>query len=417
MRKGFLLLSLLLVTVVPLPAFGAGPDPKSDEVFTATAAIPLPDSQKVAAFDISFVDPVISLYLLADRTNKAIDLVDTETNTLLTQLQASFAGTQSCGVSGAGPNDCVGPNGVLVVDHTEVWAGDGPVVSGGVVTTESTVKVIELFNQQLTHTISTGGQRRADELCYDSADDLILVANDAEGPPPVYPFVSFIATGGNTTFTPYTVVGKITMDGTNGAPKATNGIEQCQWSPKTGKFYLNIPEVNGPGDDSAPGAVLVISPQTMQIDKTFAIPHDKCAGPQGMALGPHNQILLGCNASTSSVIINQHSGAVIATLANEGGPDQVWFNEGDNHYFLAESSAATPQLGVVDAVSHHTDQSTPTGSSHAHSVAADSASNQVYVPIPAGATAGVCSANGVSDAQGCIAVFTTTTDDKNGHGP
>ena len=29
--------------------------------------------------------------------------------------------------------------------------------------------------------------------------------------------------------------------------KATDGIEQCQWSPRTGKFYLAVPEVNGSG--------------------------------------------------------------------------------------------------------------------------------------------------------------------------
>ena len=70
----------------------------------------------------------------------------------------------------------------------------------------------------------------------------------------------------------YAVTGKITMmDGTAGSPKATAGIEQCQWSRRTGKFYLNIPEVNGPGDDTAPGAVLVIDPVSMTIEKT--LPH------------------------------------------------------------------------------------------------------------------------------------------------
>ena len=49
---------------------------------------------------------------------------------------------------------------------------------------------------------------------------------------------------------------------------------------------------------------------------------------------------------------------------------------------------------------------------NAHSVAADPVFNQVYVPIPAGNST-VCSAAGgaTSDANGCIAVFTTPNDD------
>jgi hypothetical protein len=357
---------------------------------TLSGAITLPGGELVTAFDISFVDPVLRLYLLGDRTNKAVDVIDPDTNTVLTPLGAGlFTGTAACSPP-AGANDCAGPNGVLTVNQKEVWAGDG----------NSTVKVFDLSSGTLTHTIPTGGTKRADELCFDPVDQLILMANDADTPP----FLSFIPTEGPSA---YTVVKTITMDGTNGTPKATNGIEQCQWSPTTGKFYVNIPEVSGPGDDSAPGATLVISPTTMAIVQTFNLPHSSCAGPQGMAIGPSNQILLGCNASTSSVLINQHSGAVISILQNEGGPDEVWFNEGDGHYYLAQSSFSTPELGVVDSTGHKTLPGTPTGSARAHSVAADSITNQIYVPIPSTATAGVCGSGGGTDSLGCIAVYTS----------
>jgi len=355
---------------------------------TLSNAITLAGGEHVTAFDISFVDPGLRLYLLADRTNKRIQVIDTDTNTVLTPLGAGlFTGTAPCSPP-AGANDCAGPDGVLTVNGKEVWAGDG----------NSTVKVFDIASATLTHTIPTGGTKRADELCFDPVDQLILIANDADTPP----FVSFIPTAGPKA---YTVVNTITMDGSNGTPKATNGIEQCQWSPSTGMFYLNIPEVSGPGDDSAPGAVLVISPTTMAIENTFNLPHSKCAGPQGMAVGPSNQILIGCNASTSSVLINQNSGAVISTLQNEGGPDEVWFNEGDDHYYLAQSAFSTPELGVVDSTGHKPLPGTPTGSARAHSVAADSITNQIYVPIPSGSTAGVCTSGGGSDSLGCIAVY------------
>lgn len=386
----------------------------ADEVFSAKTAISLPSSQKVTSFDISFVDPVIGLYLLADRTNKTVDLVDTTTNTVLVQLTATppFAGATPS-------NNNAGPDGVITVNHREIWAGDGP----------SQIKVIDLFSQKTTHVISTGGANRADELCFDPRDQLVLMANDAESP---FPFITLISTEN------YSVLQRITMDGTVASggqvasPAATNGIEQCQWDRRTGKFYVNIPEVSGPGNDTKPGAVVTISPQTLQIDAVYSIPIDKCAGPQGMTIGPDHQILLGCNdpnkTAQSTVVIDDRNGKVIATVAGEDGSDEVWFNEGDNQYLLARSGGTNPQqLGVIDAGDSdnggavRADQSVPIGlpnnpptSPHgtAHSVAADPVFNQVYVPIPSTAGLNVCSNAGGSDSQGCIAVFTAAHDDQ-----
>ena len=133
------------------------------------------------------------------------------------------------------------------------------------------------------------------------------------------PFVSFIST------TTYKVVGTLQL------PFATNGVEQCQYDPASGLFFLNIPEANGPGNDTADGEVLAISPTTMKIVATYVIPTADCAGPQGMALGPEPQLLLGCNAAgpggmRNSLIINKHTGAVIAIGWGIGGADEAWFN-------------------------------------------------------------------------------------------
>jgi len=417
--------SAVLVAVAVAMLLPVGNTAQADELFTATTAITLPMGQKVRSFDISFVDPVIGLYFLADRTNKAVDVIETSTNTVLTQLgKGVFTGTTPCSTPPpAGPNDCVGPNGVLTVNHREAWVGDG----------DSTIKVIDLANGQITHTIHTcvaaagctaTAPRRADELCFDPRDQVVLMANDAAVP---FPFITFIPTQGPNA---YKVVKTITMDGTGRTPNATNGIEQCQWSSRTGMFYLNIPEVNGPGDDTKPGVVLVISPQTMKIVRTFEIPLSVCAGPQGMAIGPENQILLGCNNPNqtvpSSVIINDRSGAVIHVLANEDGADEVWFNEGDGHYYLANGGALPSQrLGVVDAQTGKDDPSAITGAGNTpvtphgrnHSVAADPILNQVYVPIANNSGSTVCSSAGGSDSQGCIAVFTSTGSDTPGHQP
>jgi hypothetical protein len=391
-----------------LAAHLAAAQPPREEQVTLRAAISLPSGQKVLSFDISWVDPSRFEYYLADRTNAAVDVVDTTKNHVIAQLKANFAG--------AGPTpDTSGPNGILTISHF-VWAGDfGNGSNGG---TGGLVRVYDLDAGALVATIATGGTARADELCYDPKDHVVMIANDAEPLPPsgTGPYLTFIGTSGSNQ---YKVLGRIFMNGTGGAPLATNGIEQCQYDRRTGLFYVNIPEVNGPGNDSAPGAVLTIDPVGMAIVDTFTIPHSQCEGPQGMDIGPKPQILLGCNDPLKdvpkTVTINENTGKVINTFANEDGSDEVWFNPGDGHYYLGESGGANPQhLGVIDASTASglkigvEDQSQRTGipgGGGAHSVAADSFTNKVFVPIPSTAGAGVCSSIGGDDSVGCIAVY------------
>jgi hypothetical protein len=376
----------------------------ADEIFKATSAVTGLGSQNIVGFDISFVDPVLRLYILGDRTNKAVDVVDTSGNALVAQVgKGTFTGA-------TGNNNTSGPDGVVFVDHKEIWAGDG----------NSTVKIFSWPSGALVvPPLSTGGANRVDEMCYDPRDHVVMMANNAESPFPFTTLVDSIT---------HTIKKKITFDGTNGTPKATNGAEQCQWDQRTGKIYISVPEINGPGDNSVAGGVAVIDPVSMKVEKVFTVSHDSCAGPQGMAIGPDDQILLGCNGASgdgqhSTVIINEHSGAIMTVLNNESGSDEVWFNESDGHYFLARSSAFGPNqlLGVVDAFGQREDQSVATATSatiNAHSVAVEPEHNQVYFPIPganaafpAGAST-VCASVGGSNTQGCIAVFTAKHDDR-----
>jgi hypothetical protein len=416
------------VAAAVAPAFFGTVGAASADDLNLVAAISVgPDG--ISSFDISYVDPVIGNYFLSDRTNKTVDVIDTATRTVATQLGlGSFVGF-------TGDNDTSGPNGVFVVDHRYVWAGDG----------NSNIRVFDLQTQTQVANIMTGGTHRADEGCYDERDHLAMVANDAEGdasatPPPnltVWPYVSVIDT---RTFE---IKYKIVMNGTGGFPGATNGIEQCKWSPRTGKFYLDIPEVNGTGVDLSPGTTLVIDPQSGKLEVPFVLhDHNKCAGPQGMALGPNGQVLLGCNAASgngqfSTIVLDENKlvagrpddETVIATVPHESGSDEVWFNPGDGLYFLARSTneanasdtaTADSKLGVINSETLTREPSFTTGSVgfKAHSVAADPVLNQVFVPIPKNNTTAtppltstVCSQVGGSDTDGCIAVFTARGDD------
>jgi hypothetical protein len=372
-----------------------------DEVFGVTSVINLPDSQKLGAFDISFVDPAHGVYLLADRTNASVDVTDTSNNQLIDQFKPGFVGA-------TGNNDTSGPNGVLVANGNQLWAGDG--MSRVWVLDVTTGAVIK---GPISTAITAGDQTRADELCHDDQNQIILIANDASEP---HPFVTFISS------TSFSILGTIVMDGKDGRPDAVGGIEQCQWSPRTGKFYLNVPN---PASNPNDGVVLKIDPVSRKIEKTISLTDSGCGGNNGMAIGPFPQILLGCtNLGPNSVIINANSGAIIGTLADEAGADEVWYNPGNNQYFLGNGNHLTavggspaPTLGVVDATGKREDSS-PTSAVGSHSVAADPVKNQVYVPInsnPAqGGASGICGANGGSNANGCIAVFTVIsgTDDK-----
>jgi len=413
MREKLVLLACLTTAfvsgmlTVPGTAFAA------DETFAPINAIPVPTMQAcpsatlvcnpdggLGSFDISFVDPFAGVYLLSDRSNAAVDVVDIH-NDLTVARQLTGCGLAPC--PKASPNRFVGnigsgisgPNGVISAnDQKEVWAGDG----------NSTLKVLDLKTGILLHNIPLvdpvtlkAGKKRADELCEDPKNHLVLIANDKDG------FISFVSTS------TYKQVDAIKFDGndtTHNAHgiKATNGIEQCQWNPRTGNFYLNIPEVNGPGDDSVPGAVLVINPVSRQITQTFPIPVAACAGPAGMAIGPDPQIILGC--SVGSIIIDEGNGDKINSFTFRS--DELWYNFGDNQYFLAGDV-----LGVVDAASATADAGATTST---HSVAVEPFSNHVYTPINnAAPLTNLChGANAsIANADGCILVYGATgKDDK-----
>lgn len=372
----------------------------ADETFTQTATITLPGASanvpgSLTSFDIGFVDPQLGFYFLADRTNKTVDEIRTSDNHVTRQLAKG---------------ELVGANGVITANnHKEVWIGDNVPANG-----TSSVKVISLATGHVTHTIDTKGLGRTDELCVDPQHHVVLAANDVDL------FVKFISTD------TYKVIGTLFFDGSD--PKAqnvksNNGIEQCQWSPRTGKIYLNIPQVGGtPGKNDTPGVVVMINPASMMVQKVFPIESSSvCRGNQGLAIGPQRELLIGCSASgTGSVILNELNGSEIRSLPGLNGSDEVWYNPGDNHYFLALGNhtaggvvggAAAPILGVADQRGDQDiEDAGPTTLRGSHSVAADPVNNQVYVPINGGnlgANTALCGAG----VNGCIAVFTTTNDD------
>ncbi len=94
---------------------------KKDEVFNVTHVIQVPGAAAFFSFDISWYDPVLNKYFLADRNNKSVDVIDGATHDISQFVNSGYAGVNS------GGNDFSGPDGLATINnHTEVWVGDSP---------------------------------------------------------------------------------------------------------------------------------------------------------------------------------------------------------------------------------------------------------------------------------------------------
>jgi hypothetical protein len=391
----------------------------ADEQFAVTRIVSLPDHQVLGAFDISFVAPESHVFAVASSYLHSVVVVDTRTNLVTKELQANPPFIGNCSIPPQ-RDAYSGPNGVMVIEkgrNADVWAGDGPVfnthcVPASGVKTPSTLKVLDLHTGATKAVISTGGQRRADEMCFNPRSDVVLISN----PDALDNFITFVAEDS------FKVLQTMKFDGSDKSADniVASGIEQCVFNPRDGKFYINIPATKK--DGSGPGLVLRISEQApFKVEKVFTVPASTgCGGGAGLAVGPDHQLALGCGGA-NALIMDDRDGSTIKVITGEGGADEIWYNPGDNHYFFARSGAM--KLGVEDAgppPSADPDAATATGS---HSVAADPHRNQVYVPIrgnsatvPIPGTSKICSSatdhfgHKGDDGAGCIAVYTAPRD-------
>jgi len=380
--------------VVALVAVGAG-TARADEgrrsgAVNLLTTVPVPSGNHLVVFDISFVDPATQLYYLADRSDKAVDVVDAKRNVFVRQIRANFKGF-------TGNNDTSGPNGVVVSGHF-LFVTDA----------NSRIVSIDLRTDTVISDVSTGGAPglRADELAYDPDDGLLLPVNNADSPP----FATLIKVDKQS--------GKLTVGKKITFVNATNGAEQPVWDAGTGRFYISIPEVNGNVSD---GAVGRINPNGT-LETLFPV---KNCQPAGLSLGPRQDLLLGCSvifdtagnpwtaagattAAPSQIVMDARTGSIDRVVKGVGGSDEVWFNEGDGRYYTASrNNPSGPVLGVIDADDQRLVQVVPTvnrAPGTGHSVAVNPHNNHVFVPLPANNVFPTC-------LDGCIAVFGTPRDD------
>jgi hypothetical protein len=405
---------------------------------------------KMVSFDISWVDNANNgLYYLADRSNAAVDVVDTTgaftgtPDTLFGQIGGPAVGFQG----DTGTSTTSGPDGVTAFFPC-IFAGDGN-------------SRIVSFNAAVSFTVpvstfNTGGAFRVDEMAFDPKDRLLLTINNADSPP----FGVLTKVSSSCVLSGVAVIFFTAANGVN----ATNGVEQPVWDPTTQRFYVSIPEINGPGDGTGPNGGVARITTTGTIEKVYPI---NFMQPAGLTVGPNGDLLVGSNsvfdtsgkkcsavvpapspttgtaaqmapahpatctgiAAPQEAICNPGPGCTpangsLVSVPGVGGGDEVFFNPGDgNYYVTAGNDPVGPVFGVVASVVNTLTQLVPTlpptplvplvppvgtrttliSSGTVHSVAASSKSNHIYVPLPANTD--YMDSSGNTCVQGCIAVF------------
>ena len=392
-------------------------------------AVSIPGSP-LRSFDISFVNPDRAEFYLADRSNSAIDIIDTET-LKFKRFLGGFAGVAL--KNGNVDSNHSGPDGVATHGRW-LYAGDG----------NSTLKIFDLdapAASALKQTISTGGKTRVDEMALTTDGELLIAANNAEDPP----YATLFAVNGDDATDHTSKIITTTIDPTILPAGFGLSIEQPAWDPKTRRFYTSLPIVkNNPqgcnydgkaGPITCDGGLLVTDPTApTAVQGAFNLATNTgvvllhACNPNGATVGPDDNLLLGCTpqngpSDTTTLVINAKTKEQ-TPIIHITGSDEVWFNKGDQRYYVGASrdctipgmpcpaaNQQTPVLGVIDANTNLLIEKIPQ-SLGSHSVAADSKRNRIFVgqvaPVAVvgsgGDTttvgAGICGAS-----NGCVAVY------------
>jgi hypothetical protein len=185
---------------------------------------------------------------------------------------------------------------------------------------------------------------------------------------------------------------------------APAGLGGMTWNPSTG--HLLQTNSNSIAITSI-GSVDEIDPRLGNpagpvVVNSFVMPN--CM-PTSIVQGPGNSFLVGCADHDGEAfppneyVINGTTGQILAQITNVGGVDEVWYNSGDNKYYVAARDMPNgPVMGVIDAGTNIWLVNIPTNT-NSHSIAVDPTDNHAFVPMQSG---GICT---TQSSNGCVAVI------------
>ncbi|HEY8317196.1 MAG TPA: hypothetical protein VIG76_00040 [Amnibacterium sp.] len=283
------------------------------------ADISVPTPNNALYGDIIYGDQQSGLVYFSDGSNSTVDVVNGRTDRLVAQVP----------VAG-------GPAGIVTDGYGQAWIGSG---SGSIVVLKSTRPFTKIGAIPV-------GAPTADEIAYDPRDHIIAVtspdATDTKGRPT--PWVTLIdARPGH-----HRVLGHVVIPGA-----AADSIEQPQWNPASSTFVEAIRATT----DFPNGEVAQIDPKAVRLQSV--LPVDETCNPGGLAVGPNDEALLGCNVGAPA-LISLATGRVIHVYSGHdaSGADEVAYDAKDHRYYAAEAGAVgpppnpqlnTPTVMVIDA--------------------------------------------------------------------
>ena len=271
-------------------------------------------------------------YYLADRRNNMVHVIE-----LLSDQEKRFVSgfVGQVYVKGKTDTSISGPDGLIILpNRNELYVGDG----------DGSVKVIDLFTNQIVANISTGSKKRADEFAYDPQTHTVVVTNPNNDPP----FVSIISA------VQHKVTGHVLFHN-------ASGLEQPAFNAVNERFYVSVPRTGA----SPGGEIAEIDILSSSISRIF--PLSECI-PAGIVFGPSQNLFVSCSQDqileygmARSQILDIATGGVIANISGLAGIDQVAYNPKQMLYYASayqnmaggnSSGNPDPQLAVIDATTH-----------------------------------------------------------------
>jgi hypothetical protein len=335
-------------------------------------------SARVASTDIFSFDPSTHTMYFADRTNRGVSAIDTQTNTYVGTIVVP---TCTAGLNAAGAGSC--PSGVLVApDVHKLVITDRSQVSG---TTTQLLNHIFIFDLRLGQFTPPDGLMlpfgfAPDELDYDPLNQRAYVGNTST------PFFVTVVDLVNNT-----IVDQIPLPGT---------VEQPRFDPVDGFVYATVP---GAGPGPADHAVLRIDPTqsgAAAIVATFPTPG---CDPRGIEIDAlTNTAVIGCAGSDPQLVMDlDNNGKILDTFPGVTGTDIEAFNPNVRRWYTAssnntnsgvdtcpgthDSAQVFPVVGVFAAPTRHHPNVTLVGGEcsgrNGHGIGVDPFSNNLYVGV------------------------------------
>jgi hypothetical protein len=333
-----------------------------------------------ASTDVWSFDPSTNTLYFADRVNKGVSVVDTNTNTYLGTIVVP-----TCTAPNSIPGSC--PSGVLVApDLHKLVVTDRNFVTPGPPNVTTDLNHIFIYDLKLGQFTPPDGLalpqgQDTDELDYDPLNQRAYVANTA---PPF--FLTVVDLVNNT------IVDQIPLP---------SNPEQPRFNPVDGMIYQTVP------DDAAPNtgqnsAVLRIDPTKTGADaivNTFTLGPDCLT--RGIDIDPlTNTAIIGCAAPGAQVLMDLKGDMSKLTDFPVTGTDTLYFNSNLRRWYTASSNntfavdncpanAATPSVipvvGVFAAPRKPNELATLVGGecsgTNGHDIGVDPVHNQVFVGV------------------------------------